>query len=69
MVILMLLSTTFERASKEIKQLLLLLSTSKYNTESVETTKGLTFKLCGLIGEITKISEVGITKGPPTLKL
>ena len=61
-----LLSITRDLESMEIRKLLLRLLTSNFRTESLDTIKGRTFKLCGLIGAIINESEVGMTNGPPT---
>ena len=57
---------TLERESSEIRKFLLLELTSNDNTAELETKSGRTFKLCGLMGAMMKISELGMTKGPPT---
>jgi hypothetical protein len=57
---------TLERESNEIRKFLLLELTSKVKIAELETRSGRTFKLCGLIGAMINMSELGITKGPPT---
>jgi predicted DNA repair protein MutK len=58
-----------ERESSVAKNEVLRPSTWKETTLLSETIMGLTFKLCGAIGVITKLADVGYKMGPPQLKL
>ena len=60
-------STGLERESSDARKLLLLASTSNEITLLSDTTNGLTFKLCGHTGEITKLFVWGCSTGPPQL--
>ena len=59
--------STNERPSREIRKLSVLLSTDSVITSESGITKGLTFRVCGATGAITKSEHSGISIGPPTL--
>jgi hypothetical protein len=58
-----------ERESSVARKLLLLPSISNEMMFLSDTIMGLTFKLCGEMGVITKLSLDGYRIGPPQLKL
>jgi hypothetical protein len=61
------LSTVSVLESQDNKNFALRASISKTKDTSSGIIKGLTFKLCGAIGVITKFWELGYIIGPPQL--
>src|SRR5262245_210325 len=60
-------STVSKRESRETRNFLLRPSIRKVISERSDTTMGRAPRLCGLTGEMIKLSDSGKTKGPPQL--